>query len=190
MFCYHMSVESVLSLDRLKSAWKYDPQDRIYVVVLVGLVLSMLGFYYLTLQADDYETVMMPQLTIYATTIILVAAIVDAFFDIGKVIVPEEEDEGDDLFDTETELSFNLSYLMLIRKTAAIVLYFLGVFYVGFYTISTVFTFVYVFLNTDEEGLKRVIRATFVAGFVLSLLWIIFDYFLGMIQIYRLGPLP
>lgn len=187
-----MSVESILRLNglktRLKSAWKYDPQDRAYVAVLLGLVATMLGFYYLTLNADAAETIMMPRLTIYATLLILIGAFLDTFFDIGKILIPEEEEAGDELFDTESELSFDLSYTKLAQKTGTIVAYFLGVFYIGFFTISTVFTFLYVLLNTDIRGRQRWFRATWVALFVLALLWIIFEYFLGMIQLYRLGP--
>lgn len=190
-----MSVESVLSLDawksRLKSAWSYDPEDRAYIAVLVGLILTMLGFYYLSFKADDYETIMIPRLTIYASLILLALAMLNAFFDIGQIITPDlDEEEVDDVFDTETELSFDLSYTMLARKTGAIVLYFLGVYYIGFYTISTAFTFLYVMLNTDADGVRRWIRAAFVSILVLALLWTVFDFFLGMIQIYRLGPLP
>lgn len=194
-----MATKSVFSLDRwksrLKSAWSYDPKDRAYVIVLIGLILTMLAFYYLSMSADDYETIMMARLTIYATLILLVAAVLNAFFGIEDWITPEEEEEvevseTDELFETETELSFNLSFIMLARKTGAIVAYFLGVYYIGFYTFSTAFTFVYVALNTDETGRMRWIRSALVAIFVVSLLWIIFDFFLDMIQIYRLGPLP
>lgn len=191
-----MSTKSLFSLggwkSRLKSAWGYDPNDRAYVVVLIALILSMGGFYYMSMSADDYETIMMARFTIYATLVLLVGAILNTFFDIGDMITPGEDEtvETDDLFDTETELSFDLSFIMLARKTGAIVAYFLGVYYIGFFTFSTAFTFLYVALNTDETGTMRWIRAVLVAVFVVSMLWIIFDFFLGMIQIYRLGPLP
>lgn len=190
-----MSTESVFSLDgwkaRLKSAWSYDPEDRAYVVVLIGLMLSMLAFYYLTTGDLDYETIMIPRYTIYATLVLLVGAMLNAFFDIGNMITPDEEDEEvDELFETDTGLSFDLSYSMLARKTGAIVMYFLGVYYIGFFTISAVFTFVYVLLNTDRTGTRRWIRSALVAAGVVGMLWTIFDFFLDMIQIYRLGPLP
>lgn len=190
-----MTTESVFSLDgwksRLKSAWSYDPEDRAYVVVLIGLLLSMGAFYYLSMAADDYETVMIPRLTIYATVALLIGAMLNTFFDIGEMITPELEDEEEEnLFDTETELSFDLSYGMLARKTGAIVAYFLGVYYIGFFTFSAVFTFGYLFLNTKSTGVRRWIRSALVAVGVVSMLWIIFDFALGMIQIYRLGPLP
>lgn len=48
----NMSTRSALSLDgfksKLKSLWDYDPEDRAYIAVLVGLILSMFGFYYLS----------------------------------------------------------------------------------------------------------------------------------------------
>lgn len=190
-----MSTGSVLSLDgwksRLKSAWSYDPDDRAYVVVLVGLILSMFGFYYLTLGAENYETIMMPRLTIYATSILLFAALANAFFDLERIVMPEEDEDEEDIFESDAAgLSFDLSYTMLARKTAAIVVYFLGVYYVGYYTFSAIFTFGYVWLNTDEDRIMRVARAIGVAILVTALLWVIFDYSLGMIQIYRLGPLP
>lgn len=192
----HMSTRSVLNLDgwksKLKSLWDYDPEDRAYVAVLVGLTLSMFGFYYLTLGAESYDTIQIPRLTIYATLILFAGAFLNAFFDLGRIITPEEEDgDEEDMFDTEaTGLSFDLSYTMLARKTGVIVLYFIGVYYVGYYTISALFTFLYVLLNTDESGIRRWIRAGLLTVLVVALLWVIFDYFLGMIQIYRLGPLP
>lgn len=189
-----MSTESVFSLDgwksRLKSSWNYDPEDRAYVAVLVGLILAMLGFYYLSMGADSYETIMMPRLTIYATLILLVTALVNTFFDLEGLIKPETPEEEDDLFGADTDLKFDLSYKMLARKTGAIVAYYLGVLYVGFFTCSTIFTFAYVLLNTDATGTRRWIRAVLVAALVVALLWIIFDFALGMIAIYRLGPLP
>jgi hypothetical protein len=150
------------------------------------------GFYYMSMSADDYETIMMARMTIYATLVLLVGAMLNTFFDIGDMITPEEDEavETDDVFDAETDLSFDLSFMMLARKTGAIVAYFLGVYFIGFFTFSTAFTFLYMALNTDETGTMRWIRAVLVAVFVLSMLWIIFDFFLGMIQIYRLGPLP
>lgn len=190
-----MSVRSVFSLERwksrLKSAWSYDPADRAYLVVLIGLVATMLGFYYLSLSANAYETVMIPRLTIYASLILLAGALLNTFFNVSEMIIPdEEEQEEDELFSSETSLTFDLSYTMLARKTGAIVLYFLGVYYVGFFTVSTLFTFIYVLLNTDERGVRRLIRAVLIAVLVVGLLWTIFVFSLGMIQIYRLGPLP
>lgn len=191
-----MGTKSLLSLggwkSRVKSAWGYDPNDRAYVIVLIGLILSMGVFYYMSMSADDYETIMMARLTINATLVLLVGAMLNTFFNIGDMITPEEDGavEKDDNFDTETELSFDLSFVTLARKTGAIVAYFLGVYYIGFFTFSTAFTFLYVALNTDETGTMQWIRAVLVAVFVVSMLWIIFDFFLGMIQIYRLGPLP
>lgn len=189
-----MSTESVFSLDgwksRLKSAWDYDPQDRPYVVVLVGLVLTMLAFYYLSMGANSYETIMMPRLTIYATLILLVMALGNAFFDLEGLIKPEEPEEEEDLFDSETDLKFDLSYTMLARKTAAIVAYFLGVYYIGFFTVTAIFTLAYVFMNTDQTGTARYIRTVLVGILVVILLYLIFDVGLGMFQIYRLGPLP
>lgn len=190
-----MNVDSVWSLDswksRLQSAWSYDPEDRAYIAVLVGLILTMLGFYYLSLGAESRETIILPRLTIYATLILLAGALINAFFDIGRVITPDEsEGEREELFDTGTNLSFDLSYTRLARKVGVIVLYFLGVFYIGFFTVSTVFTFLYVFFNTDRTDTQRWIRAASVTILTVGALWTIFVYLLGMIQLFRLGPLP
>lgn len=189
-----MSTESVFSLggwkSRLKSAWDYDPEDRAYVTVLMGLILTMLGFYYLSMGADSYETIMMARLTIYATLFLLMMALANTFFNIGGMITPDTPEEEDDLFDSDTDLKFDLSYGMLARKTGVIVAYFFGVYYIGFFISTAIFTFIYVLLNTDWTGRNRWLRAIMIAVLVVGILWTIFDLGLDMIAIYRLGPYP
>lgn len=191
-----MSVKSVLDVNSLKttlkSAWSYEPEDRAYILFLFGFAAAMLGFYYLTFEADDFETVMVPRLTIYATLLLIVGAIFNAFFDLGEKITPDVDGDGneDASFDTGSDGQFELTFTRLARKTGAMVAYILGVYYIGFYTITVAFSFAYIYLNTSATGKQRWINAVWITAAIFALLYAIFDIGLGIVTIYRLGFLP
>jgi hypothetical protein len=99
-------------------------------------------------------------------------------------------DESDSEVGEQLEGLYDIDLRGVSVQMAWIVGYVVGVYYIGFFTVSAVFSVVYVLVNETSPMRKRIPMALTWTVLVLGLLYVLFLEFLQVSSVWRLGVLP
>ncbi|AUV80795.1 hypothetical protein C2R22_03265 [Salinigranum rubrum] len=107
---------------------------------------------------------------------------VSAGFDLGT------DDEGED--DSDLEGLYDLNTVGVAKEFVWLIVYVVGVVFVGFFTVSAAFCIVYVLVNETSELKRRIPLALGWTAIILGVLYLLFVEFLQVSSVWRLGFLP
>jgi hypothetical protein len=100
---------------------------------------------------------------------------------------------GDDSdSDTEGQMAgmYELDPVGVTKEMAWVLAYVLGVIYVGFFTVSAVFSLAYILLNETSPIKRRIPLAIGWTAIIMGMLYLLFIRFLQVSSVWRLGFLP
>lgn len=106
-----------------------------------------------------------------------------AGFDLG--VTDEEEEEDGNLAGLYDLNSFGVS-----KEFVWLIVYVLGVVFVGFFTVSALFIIVYIMVNETSELKRRIPLSIGWTAIIMAVLYILFVEFLQVSSVWRLGFLP
>jgi hypothetical protein len=97
---------------------------------------------------------------------------------------------GDSDSESQTAGLYELNLVGVSKEMAWVLAYVLGVIYVGFFTVSTVFGVVYVLVNETSPIKRRIPLAIGWTAIIMTILYLLFVRFLQVSSVWRLGFLP
>lgn len=106
----------------------------------------------------------------------------DAGFDLGMGDEGDEEDQLSGLYDLNT--------VGVVKEMMWITAYVLGIMYIGFFTVTTVFCIVYILVKETSPIRRRIPIAILWTALIQGMLYALFVHFLQVSSVWRLGFLP
>ena len=106
-----------------------------------------------------------------------------AGFDLGT----DDQEEEDD---SNLEGLYDLNTVGVANEFVWLIVYVVGVVFVGFFTVSAAFCIVYVLVNETSELKRRIPLALGWTAIILGVLYLLFVEFLQVSSVWRLGFLP
>lgn len=106
---------------------------------------------------------------------------VDAGLDLGT----DTDDEDDQMAGL-----YEINTVGVAKEMVWITAYVLGVIYIGFFTITTVFCISYILVKETSPIKRRVALAVFWTAVIQGMLYLLFVHFLQVSSVWRLGFLP
>lgn len=97
---------------------------------------------------------------------------------------------GDDDSDGQMAGLYELDLVGVSKEMAWVLAYVFGVIYVGFFTVSTVFSLAYILINETSPIKRRIPLAIVWTGIIMGVLYLLFIQFLRVSSVWRLGFLP
>lgn len=97
----------------------------------------------------------------------------------------ETEDEDDQMSGL-----YELNTVGVTKEMIWITAYVLGVIYIGFFTITTIFCISYILIKETSELKRRIPLAIVWTGLIQGMLYLLFIHFLQVSSVWRLGFLP
>ena len=98
-----------------------------------------------------------------------------------------DDDEADE---DESSGLYDLNPVGVTREMVWITAYVLGITYVGFFTVSTVFSLAYILVKETSPLRRRVPMAIGWTALIMGILYLLFIRFLQVSSVWRLGFLP
>lgn len=105
----------------------------------------------------------------------------DAGFDLGT----DTDDEDDQMSGL-----YELNVVGVVQEMVWITAYVLGVIYIGFFTITTIFCISYILVKETSPIKRRIPLALFWTAVIQGMLYLLFVHFLQVSSVWRLGFLP
>jgi hypothetical protein len=179
----------------LKRSWWILRDHLYYHLFLLILLIFVIYHYRLTFTARNIETILLPRLVLGTMGVLIGVELLKPLLlpplrEVGLFPKREqadaESDEEDDGGDPGIE---NLR--PILRDGALVILYLITVYYIGMFTSTFLFSFVYIFMNTDAPTIlgKAKPAVTWSLGFVVAM-YIMFVEILGSFALLSFGFLP
>ena len=101
-------------------------------------------------------------------------------------------DLGTDIDDEDNQMSglYELNTVGVVKEMVWITAYVLGVIYIGFFSITTVFCISYILVKETSSIKRRIPLAVFWTAVIQAMLYLLFVHFLQVSSVWRLGFLP
>lgn len=173
-----------------------DPYEFLFLFV-VGLLVIVA---YVETTTFLETSAVVPQYILYLVAVSMVGILVMKFrgdeikgavgmsdasagFDLGQDDEIEESDSN-------LEGLYDLNTFGVAKEIVWLIAYVLGVIYIGFFTVSAVFSIVYILVNETSELKRRIPLAVGWTAVIMGILYALFVQFLQVSSVWRLGFLP
>ena len=173
-----------------------DPYEFLFLFV-VGIVVIAA---YIETTTFLETSAIVPQFMLYLVGAMLIGILVMKFggerirakvgmsdtsagFDFGA----DEEEEEDD---SAMSGLYDLNMIGVAKELVWVTAYVLSIIYIGFFTMSAVFSIVYIMINETSELKRRIPLALGWTTVIIGVLYVLFVEFLRVSSVWRLGFLP
>lgn len=170
-------------------------EDRGEFVFLAAIGLISVWAYVQTLGFLQTSAVV-PQFMLYIVAASLMGIVVmKAYGDriearLGLSSATAGFDLGQDDSDAQTAGLYEIDAIGVTREMVWIGAFVLGVVYIGFFTVSIVFSLSYILINETSPIQRRIPLSILWTGVIIGFLYILFIRFLQVSSVWRLGFLP
>ena len=163
-------------------------EERRFLCLLAGMLVFFGYYYYLTLDFSQPQTSFLPRIVLGLGIIIVVLNIlVIAFADqIEEMRGPESKSVADELLE-ERGSEDEYSVASLLKETGWIIGYIAAVYYVGFFTVTFIFVFLYGLTHFDDMSARSIIFALLVSVSLNAFLYFLFITIMNSGAILRVG---
>lgn len=171
---------------------KRNFKDQIeYVGLLLGFI-AFFGYYlYLTFDYSQRETWFFPRVIIALGLLFVVIDLFTvAYADkIKSLLSSNEESILDEASSRETTEDVEArSYVFsLFKETGWLIGYLVGVYFIGFFTTTFLYSTLYIISHWEARNTKTVVMAVAIAAGLVGFLWILFVELMNSAAVFRLG---
>ncbi|WP_418280343.1 tripartite tricarboxylate transporter TctB family protein [Halorubrum sp. DTA98] len=163
-------------------------EERQFLGLLAGMLVFFGYYYYLTLDFSQPQTSFLPRIVLgLGITTVVLNILVIAFNDqIEEIRGSESKSVADELLE-ERASDDEYSVVSLLKETSWIIGYIATVYYVGFFTVTLIFVFLYGLTHFDEISPRSVAFALLVSVSLNAFLYFLFITIMNSGAILRVG---
>lgn len=170
-----------------------------YVLFLILLLAFLVYYLYLTFGMAQEATWLLPRIAIiFGIVFVLIDLVKVAFFNrLSNALNWDESTEDKDASLVNKVKSTDqragiLSILPigLLKEVGWVVAYVGGLYYIGFFTGTFLFTSLYILTHQDKLTKLAVGKSIVLSSGIVGFLWVLFVHIMGTASVFRLGMFP